>query len=78
LHNGALEISFRGLELSEGLLLIGHFIFVIFFTIDLFSNNNLKNKNRIKHGFKSSAKVSMLTTLYLWNKWPLKLPQCLS
>ncbi|KRZ25328.1 hypothetical protein T4C_9938, partial [Trichinella pseudospiralis] len=78
LHNGALEISFRGLELSEGLLLIGHFIFVIFFTIDFFSNNNLKNKNRIKHGFKSSAKVSMLTTLYLWNKWPLKLPQCLS
>ncbi|KRZ04103.1 hypothetical protein T11_17251 [Trichinella zimbabwensis] len=29
LHNGALEISFRGLELSEDLLLIGHFIFAI-------------------------------------------------
>ncbi|KRZ23294.1 hypothetical protein T4B_6884 [Trichinella pseudospiralis] len=28
LHNGALEISFRGLELSEDLFLIGHFIFV--------------------------------------------------
>ncbi|KRY81500.1 hypothetical protein T4D_2016 [Trichinella pseudospiralis] len=80
LHNEALEIIFRRLELSEGLLLIGHFIFVIFFTMYrfLFQCNNLKNKNRIKHGFKSSAKVSMLTTLYLWNKWPLKLPQCLS
>ncbi|KRY92096.1 hypothetical protein T4D_11958 [Trichinella pseudospiralis] len=31
LHNGALEISFRGLELSEDLFLIGHFIFAIFF-----------------------------------------------
>ncbi|KRZ75944.1 hypothetical protein T10_640 [Trichinella papuae] len=53
LHNGALEIGFRGLELSEDLLLIGHFI------------------------FESSAKVSLLTTPYLWNKWPLKLSQCL-
>ncbi|KRZ10051.1 hypothetical protein T11_10522 [Trichinella zimbabwensis] len=31
LHNGALEIGFRGLELSEDLLLIGHFIFAICF-----------------------------------------------
>ncbi|KRZ04888.1 hypothetical protein T11_2654 [Trichinella zimbabwensis] len=29
LHNGGLEIGFRGLELSEDLLLIGHFIFAI-------------------------------------------------
>ncbi|KRZ43585.1 hypothetical protein T4C_1198 [Trichinella pseudospiralis] len=28
LHNGSLEISLKGLELSEDLLLIGHFIFV--------------------------------------------------
>ncbi|KRX90497.1 hypothetical protein T4E_11076 [Trichinella pseudospiralis] len=28
LHNGALEISFRGLELSEDLLLIDHKVFV--------------------------------------------------
>ncbi|KRZ68749.1 hypothetical protein T10_11453 [Trichinella papuae] len=42
LHNGALEIGFRGLELSEDLLLIGHFIFGysicvldFIFTIDL-------------------------------------------
>ncbi|KRX96018.1 hypothetical protein T4E_11509 [Trichinella pseudospiralis] len=27
LHNGALEIGFRKLDLSEDLLLIGHFIF---------------------------------------------------
>ncbi|KRY63003.1 hypothetical protein T11_3326 [Trichinella zimbabwensis] len=26
----------------------------------------------------SSAKVSLLTTPYLWNKWLLKLSQCLS
>ncbi|KRZ74348.1 hypothetical protein T10_7218 [Trichinella papuae] len=45
LHNGALEIGFRGLELSEDLLLIGHFIFGyyicvsnVIFAIDLFSN----------------------------------------
>ncbi|KRZ76526.1 hypothetical protein T10_6175 [Trichinella papuae] len=62
LHNGALEIGFRGLELSEDLLLIGHFIFDFIFTIDLFSNNNLKNKNRINHRLESSAKVSLLTT----------------
>ncbi|KRY97395.1 hypothetical protein T11_10996, partial [Trichinella zimbabwensis] len=38
LHNGALEIGFRGLEISEDFLLIGHFIFNFIFTIDLFSN----------------------------------------
>ncbi|KRY73806.1 hypothetical protein T4B_7129 [Trichinella pseudospiralis] len=38
LHNGALEISYRGLELSEDLLLIGHFIFDFIFTINLVSN----------------------------------------
>ncbi|KRY94853.1 hypothetical protein T11_8304 [Trichinella zimbabwensis] len=44
LHNEALEIGFRGLELSEDFLLIGHFIFSyicvidFIFTIDLFSN----------------------------------------
>ncbi|KRY97485.1 hypothetical protein T11_17867 [Trichinella zimbabwensis] len=45
LHNEALEISFKGLALSEDLLLIGHFIFGyyicvlnVIFTIDLFSN----------------------------------------
>ncbi|KRZ76751.1 hypothetical protein T10_577 [Trichinella papuae] len=31
LHNEALEISFKGLALSEDLLLIGHFIFAICF-----------------------------------------------
>ncbi|KRZ15033.1 hypothetical protein T11_1704 [Trichinella zimbabwensis] len=31
LHNGALETDFRGLEFSEDLLLIGHFIFAICF-----------------------------------------------
>ncbi|KRZ36932.1 hypothetical protein T4C_11821 [Trichinella pseudospiralis] len=29
LHNEALEINFWGLEISEDLLLIGHFIFVL-------------------------------------------------
>ncbi|KRZ68734.1 hypothetical protein T10_8135 [Trichinella papuae] len=64
------------------LLLIGHFIFGysvcvldFIFTIDLFSNNNLKNKNRINHRLESSAKVSLQTTPYLWNKWPLNLLQ---
>ncbi|KRY90445.1 hypothetical protein T4D_16488 [Trichinella pseudospiralis] len=33
LHNGALEISFRGLELSEDLLLIDQFIFNFIFTM---------------------------------------------
>ncbi|KRY84535.1 hypothetical protein T4D_1955 [Trichinella pseudospiralis] len=41
LHNGALEISYRGLELSEDLLLIGHFIFDFIFTINLVSNSQL-------------------------------------
>ncbi|KRZ05420.1 hypothetical protein T11_7882 [Trichinella zimbabwensis] len=36
LHNGALEIGFRGLELSEDLLLIGHFIFDFIFTMYVF------------------------------------------
>ncbi|KRZ67202.1 hypothetical protein T10_9560 [Trichinella papuae] len=43
---------------------------------DLFSNvcsNNLKSKNRINHRLESSAKVSLQTTPYLWNKWPLNL-----
>ncbi|KRZ76954.1 hypothetical protein T10_1926 [Trichinella papuae] len=31
LHNGALEIGFKGLEIPEDLLLIGHFIFAICF-----------------------------------------------
>ncbi|KRZ03602.1 hypothetical protein T11_10492 [Trichinella zimbabwensis] len=35
LHNEALEIGFRKLEVSEDLLLIGHFIFDFIFTIDL-------------------------------------------
>ncbi|KRZ74530.1 hypothetical protein T10_13671, partial [Trichinella papuae] len=65
LHNGALQIGFRGLEFSEDLLLIDFIV-----TIDLFFNNNLKNKNRINHRLESSAKVSLLTTPYLWNKWP--------
>ncbi|KRZ05780.1 hypothetical protein T11_15166, partial [Trichinella zimbabwensis] len=56
LHNEALEIGFRGLEISEDLLLIGHFIFG-------YKSNNLKNKNRIKHRLESSAKASLLTTL---------------
>ncbi|KRY68645.1 hypothetical protein T4B_1843 [Trichinella pseudospiralis] len=36
LHNGALEIGFRKLDLSEDLLLIGHFIFAISFSIEEF------------------------------------------
>ncbi|KRY67122.1 hypothetical protein T4B_7797 [Trichinella pseudospiralis] len=47
----ALEILFRGLELSEDLLLIGHFIC---------GKNNLKNKSRIKHRLESCAKVPLL------------------
>ncbi|KRY71863.1 hypothetical protein T4B_1474 [Trichinella pseudospiralis] len=73
LHNEALEIGFRRLDLSEDLLLIGHFIFesIFLFCNDLFSNvcsNNLKSKNRINHRLKSSAKVSLQTTPYVWNK----------
>ncbi|KRZ02699.1 hypothetical protein T11_621 [Trichinella zimbabwensis] len=56
LHNATLEIGFRGLEISEDFLLIVK-------SVDLFSNNNLKNKNRIKHRLESSAKASLLTTL---------------
>ncbi|KRY87662.1 hypothetical protein T4D_9475 [Trichinella pseudospiralis] len=33
LHNGALEIGFSKLDLSEDLLLIGHFIFAISFSM---------------------------------------------
>ncbi|KRY66981.1 hypothetical protein T4B_9657, partial [Trichinella pseudospiralis] len=55
LHNGALEIIFRELQLFECILLIGHFIFMT-------SKNNLKNKKHIMYGLEDSAKVSSLTT----------------
>ncbi|KRY74572.1 hypothetical protein T4A_1187 [Trichinella pseudospiralis] len=45
LHNEALEIIFRRLELSQALLLIGHFIFAICFP----QCNQRNNKHGIFH-----------------------------
>ncbi|KRZ12834.1 hypothetical protein T11_104 [Trichinella zimbabwensis] len=83
LHNRALEIGFRGLEISKDLLLIGHFIFAICFPMCallillLDMQEELKNENRIYHRLECSAKVSLQTNPYLWNNWPLKMSQCL-
>ncbi|KRZ11930.1 hypothetical protein T11_213 [Trichinella zimbabwensis] len=71
LHSGALEIGFRGLELSEDLLLIGHLIFAICFPMCALSNvtckNNLKNKNRISHRLQSSRDFTSITPLVAHN-----------
>ncbi|KRY73910.1 hypothetical protein T4B_1942, partial [Trichinella pseudospiralis] len=48
--------KFQGLELSDDLLLIGHFICGTW-------KNNFKKKNHIKHILESFAEVSLLTTL---------------
>ncbi|KRX93430.1 hypothetical protein T4E_4830 [Trichinella pseudospiralis] len=47
LHNGALEIGFSKLDLSEDLLLIGHFIFAFIFTRYVFIKISSFNWNHL-------------------------------
>ncbi|KRY81757.1 hypothetical protein T4D_15062 [Trichinella pseudospiralis] len=58
LHNEALEIGFRRLDLSEDLLLIGIFLqgmlYLFYYST---CKNNLKTQNPINHRLESSAKV---------------------
>ncbi|KRY74064.1 hypothetical protein T4A_8493 [Trichinella pseudospiralis] len=78
LHNGALEIGFRKLDLSENLFLIGHFIFAFCFLICalLILLLDVQEKLKERESLKSFAKASLLTPPYLWDKWPPKLSPC--
>ncbi|KRY75771.1 hypothetical protein T4A_12359 [Trichinella pseudospiralis] len=64
LHNEALEINFWGLEISEDLLLIGHFIFVICFLMCVL----LIGLRDVQEQLRTKLPIQAITRINL--RWP--------